>query len=71
MAVDDFYKIIQEIFNTSELSNKPEISKAFIPFSKVSTNIESVYIYNGCEKIPFNERHPEYQLIFCNEFPMI
>ena len=68
MAVDNIYKIVQEIFETSELPNKPEISKAFIPFSRISTNMETVYIYKGFEKIPFKERHPEYQLIFCNEF---
>ena len=68
MAVDNIYKIVQEIFETSELPNKPEISKAFIPFSRISTNMETVYIYKGFEKIPFKERHPEYQHIFCNEF---
>jgi len=68
MAVEKIYKIVQEIFETSELPTKPEISKAFIPFSNISTNMETVYIYKGCEKIPFKERDPEYQLIFCNEF---
>ena len=68
MAVDNIYKIVQDIFETSELPTKPEISKAFIPFSRISTNMETVYIYKGLEKITFKERHPEYQLIFCNEF---
>jgi len=68
MAVKNIYKIVQEIFKTSELPTRPDISKAFIPFSNISTNMETVYIYKGCEEIPFKERLPEYQLIFCNEF---
>ena len=68
MAVENIYKIVQEIFETSELPTKHDISKAFIPFSSISTKMKTMYIYKGYEKIPFKERLPEYQLIICNEF---
>jgi hypothetical protein len=69
MAVDNIYKIVQEIFDTSsELPTRNEISKAFIPFSKISPNQEDIYIYSGYERIRFCERDPEFQLIFLNEF---
>jgi len=49
--------------------NNPEInlklSKAFLPFSKGSTND---YIYDGTEQIPFKERYPLYQSILIEEF---
>ena len=43
------------------------IKEITIPFSKLIA-VNSIYIYNGKEKIPFKKRHPEYQAIFRNEF---
>lgn len=42
-----------------------DLSEAVIPFSALK---ESQHIYIGCEMIPFEERHPEFQKIFLNEF---
>ena len=68
MAADNIYKIVQEIFESSELPIRTDVSRAFVPFSKVSTNKESKYIYIGSEKMPFKERDPNYQKIFIYEF---
>ena len=69
MAADNIYKIVQEIFESSELpERRTDVSRAFVPFSLVSTNKESKYIYIGSEKMPFKERDPNYQKIFIYEF---
>jgi hypothetical protein len=39
-----------------------------MPFSEPHKFEETHYIYNGDEKIPFNERDSEYQQIFKEEF---
>ncbi|MFX1391058.1 MAG: hypothetical protein ACFE9Z_13420 [Promethearchaeota archaeon] len=48
--------------------NLLNIADIVIPFSKVGENKKSLDIYNGSEKIPFNERVPAYKDIFKNEF---
>ncbi len=48
--------------------NTLDLRKVMIPFSKISSKQREEYIYLGHEKIPFNTRHPTYQMIFRNEF---
>ena len=71
MDVDNIYKIVQHIFRSLELPIKNDVSNAVIPFSKINPNQENLYIYSGCEEIQFKKRHPEYQLIFLNEFMLV
>jgi len=44
------------------------IKKLAIPFSEFIGHVKPLYIYSGEEKVLFNNRHPEYQIIFKNEF---
>ncbi|KKM61746.1 hypothetical protein LCGC14_1528630 [marine sediment metagenome] len=48
--------------------NSFDLSKLMIPFSKINSKERIEYIYLGHEKIPFNVRHPTYQILFRNEF---
>jgi hypothetical protein len=48
--------------------NSLDLKKVMIPFSKISSKRRIKYIYLGHEKMPFNARHPTYQIIFRNEF---
>jgi len=45
-----------------------DLRRAVISFSKLSEHSTPEYIYTGQEKIPFKNRHPEYQSILRNEF---
>ena len=65
MITEDVIKIYQKSINQFEENLYPDISGAVMPFSDVK--IEE-YIYNGDEEIPFNERDPEYQRIFKEDF---
>jgi hypothetical protein len=71
MASDNIYKIVQEIFRFSEQDPTSDISTVSVSFSNVGNTIVHNYIYFGNEKIPFNNRHPEYQKIFMNEFTCV
>ena len=53
-------EIVEESFNIKDF---------VIPFSKFHKNEK--YIYYGYERIPFSERHPEYQIILRNEFAKV
>lgn len=44
------------------------ISEAILPFSEVIRKIKSPDIYTGKEKIPFNERHPNFKSLMRIEF---
>ena len=68
MISEDTMKIYQENIIQVEENFYPDISGAVLHLSDLNKNEESEYIYNGDEKIPFNERHPEYQRIFKEEF---
>ena len=68
MGLADNLRIYQEIINDFEERYYPIISGAVTPFSRFEKMREPQYIYKGDEKIPFNERHPEYQNIFITEF---
>lgn len=66
--IGDIDKIFQERFEPTDQQLILDYSKAFIPFSNNSETTYSKYIYIGNENIPFNERHPEYQALFIQEF---
>lgn len=53
-----------------QLSKKRPINlkEITISYSKFFDHVNPSYIYSGSEKIPFCERHPEYQNILLNEF---
>ncbi len=68
MISEDTMKIYQENIIQVEENFYPDISGAVLHLSDLNKNEESEYIYNGDEKIPFNERNPEYQRIFKEEF---
>ncbi len=68
MALEDKIIIFREIIDHFEDEYYPDISDAVVPFSKVFTNKESQYIYDGHEKIPFTKRDSIYQKIFVKEF---
>ncbi|MFX0030290.1 MAG: hypothetical protein ACFE8B_13850 [Candidatus Hermodarchaeota archaeon] len=67
MLTEDVIKIYQQSLERLDEILIPNISGAVMPFSD-SDKIEEAYIYTGEEKIPFNERIPEYQQIFRDEF---
>jgi len=68
MITEDAIKIYQKSINQFEENLYPDISGAVMPFSDVNKFEATNYIYSGDEEIPFNERHPEYQQIFKEEF---
>ena len=69
MITEDVIKIYQKSIIQFEENLYPDISGAVMPFSDVNKfEFAEKYIYNGDEEIPFNERDPEYQRIFKEEF---
>lgn len=67
MAVEKKYeKITNQDFPAGE--SIKIASKIIIPFSEFGKNKKCLDIYDGSEKISFNERDPEYKIIFKNEF---
>ncbi len=67
-SFDKNYK--NELRQAKDINNENslDLKKVMIPFSKISSRQRIEYIYLGHEKIPFNTRHPTYQIIFRNEF---
>ena len=65
MAID---RILREEFKPTDQRIISDFSKAFVSFTNVVESNNNQYIYMGNEKIPFKERHPEYQNIFFYEF---
>lgn len=68
MAIEEKIIIFREIINQFEKDFYPDISEAVISFTNIGIKDESKFIYDGHEKIPFNERHSTYQEILINEF---
>ena len=68
MAIEKKITIFREIMDQFEKDFYPDISAAVISFTNIGIKDESKYIYDGHEKIPFNERDSTYQEIFINEF---
>ena len=58
-------KNIREIENI-EIEEPLKLKDAIVPFSNFGSSIH--YIYYGHERIPFQKRHPIYQIIFREEF---
>ncbi len=65
-------EMIYQEFIESSFENIPEretnISQLIIPFANVFKSNKTRDIYNGNEKIPFNEREPEFKMILRQEF---
>lgn len=68
MITEKVIKIYQKSIYEFEENLFPDISGAVMPFSETKKFEETQFIYNGDEEIPFNERDPEYQRIFKEEF---
>lgn len=64
-------EIFQKILNNEyeiDFERKVDISQFVIPFSIIFKNYKTPDVYSGTEKIPFNERDPEYKMILRQEF---
>ena len=48
--------------------NRINFQRAVVSFSQFAGVSRTKFIYTGEEKIPFIERHPEYQIILKYEF---
>ncbi|MBY8986530.1 MAG: hypothetical protein KGD65_15775 [Candidatus Lokiarchaeota archaeon] len=68
MTIEEKIIIFREIIDQFKKDFYPDISAAVISFKNIGIKDESKYIYDGHEKIPFNERHSTYQEIFINKF---
>lgn len=63
-------KKIQNELDESEIKAENPINfhRAVVAFSQFAGVSTTKFIYTGEEKMPFHERHPEYQMIFQYEF---
>ena len=69
MSSKSISKIQEELDESKIKTNNPiNFQRALVSFSQFAGASTTKFIYTGEEKIPFNERHPEYQLIFRYEF---
>ncbi len=68
MRLGEIYKFYNKEFREEIAEEHYSISKIVIPFSLLFKNYKSYDIYSGTEKIPFNERDPEYKMILKQEF---
>lgn len=75
MSLGKLEKLFQEIIETTHETSQVDISERdtdfsqiVIPFSKVFKAYKPIDVYSGKEKIPFNERDPEYRMILRQEF---
>ena len=60
---------IQDITKEQLSKKRPiNIKEITIPFSNFLNHVNPSDFYDGKEKIPFNQRHPEYQNILLDEF---
>ena len=66
--ISNRYQEISKKSKNINPENQFDLSKAIIPFSKIIGISKAKDIYSGNEKIPFNERDPEYKTIFKQEF---
>jgi hypothetical protein len=58
----------QNLIDNSIEKDLINFSKIVIPFSKAFKSNKQIDIYSGQEKIPFNERDPDYKMILKQEF---
>ncbi|MFX1567324.1 MAG: hypothetical protein ACFFCV_03045 [Promethearchaeota archaeon] len=68
METEKLYKTMHGIFQPTEQPHFIDVSKLLTPFTNIGGIERQPLIYDGIEKIPFNERHPTYQEIFVDEF---
>jgi len=64
----EIYREINEGLHENSLELDVDYSKIVIPFSKICKTYKPIDVYSGKEKIPFNERDPEYRMILRQEF---
>ena len=75
MNLEKLEKLFQEIKETTHetlhvdiLKRDKYFSQIVIPFSQIFKTYKPIDLYSGKEKIPFNERDPEYRMILNHEF---
>ncbi|MFX1570086.1 MAG: hypothetical protein ACFFCV_17150 [Promethearchaeota archaeon] len=71
MSTRKLEKLFHEIGEKSSqniLEQDTDISNLVIPFSKLCRTYKSPDIYSGKEKIPFDDRDPDYKRILKQEF---
>ena len=61
--------IHDEVGESKDKTKNPiNFQRAVVSFSQFAGVSTTKFIYTGEERIPFQERHPEYQVIFRHEF---
>ena len=75
MSIGKLERLFREIIGTTHETSYVDISESetdfsqiVIPFSKIFKTYKPIDVYSGKEKIPFNERDPEYRMILRQEF---
>ncbi|MFX1437427.1 MAG: hypothetical protein ACFFAA_09605 [Promethearchaeota archaeon] len=68
MSLGKIYRFYNVKYREEISEAHVDISKLIIPFSRLFKKYESLDIYSGVEKIPFNERKTEYKMILKQEF---
>ncbi len=68
MSLGKIYKFYDKQFREDFAEDHYKISEIIIPFSRLFNRYKSPDIYSGKEKIPFQERDPEYKMILSQEF---
>lgn len=66
--IEKFYNDVLKSRYNNSVEHHFSLSNCVVPFSFMSKIKQSSWIYFGNEKIPFKERHPEFRMIFRNEF---
>jgi hypothetical protein len=68
ISLGKIYKFYNREFREELAEEHYKISDIIIPFSRIFKTYKHSDIYSGTEKIPFQERDPEYKLILRQEF---
>ncbi|MFX0024547.1 MAG: hypothetical protein ACFE9S_19690 [Candidatus Hermodarchaeota archaeon] len=68
MSLGIIYKFYDKEFRKEIAEDHFKISELLIPFSRFFKAYNHSDIYSGTEKIPFQERDPEYKMILSQEF---
>ena len=69
MSSKSIKKIHDEVGESKHKTKNPiNFHRAVVSFSQFAGASTTKFIYTGEERIAFQERHPEYQLIFRHEF---
>jgi hypothetical protein len=66
--IEKFYNDVLKSRYNNSVDHYFSLSNCVIPFSSLSKNKKTSWIYFGNEKISFKERHPEFRMILRNEF---